>query len=105
MEATLQRYARVVVVGTLFRADRPEEHIYRMCVSHTVDVIVTLSHECSSRGPFGAQPAWIDGGKGCDCQEWSTRPTRGDFVARIVSVGLISVLPTAEDLDGGLAQK
>ena len=38
-------------------------------------------------------------------QEWSTRPTSGDFAARIVSVGLIGVLPAAADLDGGLAQK
>ena len=47
----------------------------------------------------------ITGWKGCDRQEWSTSPTRDDFAARIVSVGLIGVLPTAADLDGGLAQK
>jgi hypothetical protein len=47
----------------------------------------------------------ITGWKGCDRQEWSTSPTRADFAARIVSVGLIGVLPTAADLDGGLAQK
>ena len=46
----------------------------------------------------------ITGWKGCDRQEWSTSPTRADFAARIVSVGLIGVLPTAADLDGG-AQK
>ena len=27
--------------------------------------------------------------------EWFTRPTRGDFAARVVSVWLIGVLPTA----------
>jgi hypothetical protein len=45
----------------------------------------------------------ITGWKGCDRQEWSTSPTRADFAARIVSVGLIGVLPTAADLDGGAA--
>src|ERR1022692_5108054 len=33
----------------------------------------------------------------CDRQEWSTSPARADFAARIVSVGLIGVLPRSEE--------
>jgi hypothetical protein len=59
-----------------------------------------------SERPLTARRSAVSAGlianrKGCYRQEWSTRPTRGDFAARIVSVGLIGVLPTAARISTG----